>query len=404
MHGKGKHYMPDANPNADKLIGLLRGTLEQKTFVKLVLGKYRGDEKELERVVIKRVTVKDLECLSFVYSYETKDITKNAEIPAAIEIVRGLLGDAFRRAHLFSLTETIQVAISKRGKGKWGTSKPSCDALPSEQHDNEKERLIDPTSRFLKALKITDAKDRVRPSMSRKWKQINKFLEVFQGAYASSQLSEKKEVRVVDFGSGKGYLTFAVHDYLKSGLKTLPYVTGVEIRDGLVRLCDSIARKLGAHGLSFCQGDISSYEPGSIDIMIALHACDTATDEAISMGVDAGAEIIMCAPCCHKEIRKQIKSPDLLRPMLKYGIHLGDEAEMVTDSLRALLLEAKGYKVQIFEFTSLEHTAKNKMLLAVKHSKPVEHDAIMDQIAKLKDFYSIKTQALEGMLSKPTKQ
>jgi hypothetical protein len=134
-----------------------------------------------------------------------------------------------------------------------------------------------------------------------------------------------------------------------------------------------------------------------MQVMIALHACDTATDLAIHAGIRGGAEIIMCAPCCHKELRSQLVVPPVLQPMLQIGVHLGQEAEMVTDSLRALWLEASGYEAQVFEFVSLEHTSKNKMILAVKRSTPVDPQPIMAKIQALKAFYGIKTQALETL-------
>jgi hypothetical protein len=132
--------------------------------------------------------------------------------------------------------------------------------------------------------------------------------------------------------------------------------------------------------------------------MIALHACDMATDYAIHLGIRAGASIIMCAPCCHKQIRPQMQSPELLKPMLKHGIHLGQEAEMVTDSLRALLLEASGYETRIFEFVSLEHTSKNKMILGVKGSGVVKQAEILAQIREIKEFYGIREHCLETLL------
>jgi hypothetical protein len=133
-------------------------------------------------------------------------------------------------------------------------------------------------------------------------------------------------------------------------------------------------------------------------VMIALHACDTATDFAIHLGIRAGAEIIMCSPCCHKQIRPQLLSPHPLRPILQHGIHLGQEAEMLTDGLRALLLDAAGYDTQVFEFVSLEHTNKNQMILAVKRTQPKANVEVLEQIKQIKAFYGIKEQALESLL------
>jgi SAM-dependent methyltransferase len=206
-------------------------------------------------------------------------------------------------------------------------------------------------------------------------------------------------VRVLDFGAGKGYLTFAVHDHLQQHLQRRPEVVGVELRGDLVALCNGIVQRLGLDGLRFDEGDIARRAPQPIDVMIALHACDTATDLAIHQGVRGGASIILCSPCCHKQIRPQLLSPHPLRPILQHGVHLGQEAEMLTDGLRALLLEASGYDTQVFEFISLEHTNKNKMILAVKRASPKPADEVLEQIREIKRFYGIREQALETLLA-----
>ena len=141
---------------------------------------------------------------------------------------------------------------------------------------------------------------------------------------------------------------------------------GIELRDDMVKLCDGIVQDEGLQGLRFDQGDVRTQAVQPLDVMIALHACDIATDHALHVGLQSGARVIMSSPCCHKELRPQMTLPAVLRPMLQHGIHLGQEAEMVTDSLRALLLESQGYRTQVFEFIALEHTSKNKMILAVK--------------------------------------
>lgn len=210
---------------------------------------------------------------------------------------------------------------------------------------------------------------------------------------------------MVDFGSGKGYLTFAVYDFLRNSQGMDAQVTGVELREDLVRFCSNAAMKLEMEKLHFCQGDLKSYSPGKIQVMIALHACDTATDSAIHMGISSGAEIIMCSPCCHKELRQKIVIPPVLKPILRFGVHLGQEAEMVTDSLRALILEAEGYETKVFEFISLEHTDKNKMILAIKaDGSPDKQKEAISQINAIKYFYGIREIHLETLLKTATDQ
>ncbi len=382
----------------ETFLDIVKQALRDNTFIKLVLGKYRGRQTGLEKITIRPVVIADQETLSFVYRHQTQDVTRNFDVAQALPMIQQLLGSDFKSAHLFSITADVQIDFSKKGKTILSRSKPSSEALPAREHDRIKERLIDCNSPFLKALGVTNESGQVLPSMSSKWKQINVFLERFRGAFAASRIGPDTPVRVVDFGAGKGYLTFAIYEYLSTMLRREAVVTGVELRDDLVRFCNTVAKARGMTGLIFTPGDLGSYAPGSLQVLIALHACDTATDQAIALGIRAGAEIIMCAPCCHKELRPQMVSPPVLAPMLRHGIHMGQEAEMVTDSLRSLWLEASGYEAQVFEFISLEHTSKNKMILGVKRAKPEPREPILAQIKALKAFYGIKEQALEKLL------
>jgi len=382
-----------------QFIELLRASLEQNAFIKLVLAKYVGDEADLQRLIIKQLTVKDQPCLSFVYRYKTRDITKNLPVIEGVETIAGLLPASFKNAHLLAVTDEAQLEYSKKGKSSLFKSKPQqLREVPSAEHNREKNRFLDLSRPFLADLGVTNHKHELIPAMSRKWKQINKFIEVFSHALTSSPLALDKPVRVSDFGSGKGYLTFAIHDYLRNTLQAEGVVTGVELREDMVKLCNEAAARLEHPGLNFQHGDVRSVAPSAVDVMIALHACDIATDYAIHMGIRSGASIIMCSPCCHKQIRLQIQSPALLKPMLQYGLHLGQQAEMVTDSLRALFLEACGYETKVFEFISLDHTNKNKMILAVKRAEPADPAELLAKIEELKAFYHITEHCLETLL------
>jgi SAM-dependent methyltransferase len=391
--------MGEFQAGLEELLCSLEKGLTQRTVIRIILGKYRGSDPELQKILIRPVIIRDQECLSFVTRYSTRDVTRNVSVPAGIVEIRGLLGGAFKSAHLFSTTETVQAEITRKGTCRVSVSKATTETTPDPAHDHVKERLIDPARPFLAELGITHGNAQVLPSMSRKWKQINVFISLFQGALMASRIDRTKRVSVVDFGAGKGYLTFALYDYLTATLGLEAQVTGVERRDDLVTFCRGVARKLGMDGMAFHPGDVTNYEAEPFQVMIALHACDTATDLALAMGVRGGAEIMLCAPCCHKEIRPQMMSPAVLKPVLQSGIHLGQEAEMVTDTLRVLWLEASGYEAQVFEFISLEHTSKNKMILAVKRPQPVDSAPILEKIQALKAFYGITTHTLEKLLA-----
>jgi protein-L-isoaspartate O-methyltransferase len=393
----------NSNQQRQEFLNLLAETLQQDSWIKLTLSKYRGNEKELLRITVRPVRLKGELALSFVYRYKTNDVTKNYSPDEAIALLDKLLGDEFKSALLSAKDSEAQCEISKKGKVTLRRKSVANEQKLVTEHNREKKRFVDVNRPYLTALGVTDRQQKVIPSMSRKWKQINKFIEIFSQALNESPLTKDTKVKnqpikVVDFGSGKGYLTFAIHDYLSDSLQNPAEVVGVELRENLANLCSTAAQTLDHAGLSFVCGDVKTHAPKETDVMIALHACDVATDYAIHYGIRANASIIMCSPCCHKQVRPQMKSPSLLNGLLQYGVHLGQEAEMVTDSLRALLLEANGYHTKIFEFVSLEHTNKNKMILAVKKKNPGDNQKALAQIAELKNFYGIKEQCLESLL------
>ncbi len=166
----------------------------------------------------------------------------------------------------------------------------------------------------------------------------------------------------------------------------------------MVELCNDIAKAGGFDSLNFVQGTIADFDPGEVDILIALHACDTATDDALFKGITAKAEIIVAAPCCHKEIRKQMKSPEMLAGILKHGIMLERTAETITDGLRSLLLERSSYATKLFEFVATEHTPKNNMLVGTRNTKRLNTDKVDRQVSEIKTFYGIGEQRLEKLL------
>ncbi len=370
---------------------------------------------------MREVMVRDQRLLSIVETHATKDLTRNLPAADALSMIGDLIGASFLRAHLIASTGNVDLSISKKGKGVLHRSKAGTEADVSEKeqtpdtevrdaapsHDRVKHRFVQQDRAYLQELGVTDRSGRVVPSMAKKWKQINKFVEILDGAIVESGLSSAERVRVLDFGSGKGYLTFALHDYLRSTLEKPARVTGVELRDELVGAANLAARRVDAEGLDFVCGDIADTsalpDADHLDIMVALHACDIATDIAMYEGVRRGAQIVVCSPCCHKELRPHMKAPGPLLPMLRYGVQLGQEAEMVTDTIRALLLEANGYDTKIFEFVGLEHSSKNKMILAVRRPREnrEKQDRASSELASLMDFYGLATQHLKTLLAVP---
>ncbi|MEO7338656.1 MAG: SAM-dependent methyltransferase [Caldimonas sp.] len=401
---------PAVDDARQRFFALLQDALAQHSFVRLLLAKPARPDEDGLRVTVREVTLRGRRELSFVHSHATRDVTKNLSFEAGIALIDQLVGPAFAHAHLDTTTGKVEMRVSRKGRHGLTRSTHEAGDAPvaaaladAAAHDRVKRRFVDIERSWLADLGVTDAQGRLVPSMARKWKQINKFVEVFDHAWTTSGLAGRRHASVVDFGSGKGYLTFAIHDHLRRALGVEADVTGVELRADLVELCNRAAARSSLDGLHFAQGDVRTHVAPAIDVMIALHACDTATDHALHLGLRAGASIILCSPCCHKQLRPQMQSPDLLRPMLQHGIHLGQQAEMVTDGLRALLLEAEGYATQVFEFVALEHTSKNKMILAVRRegdrARASDRAAVQAQIRAIKSFYGIREHCLETLLA-----
>lgn len=229
--------------------------------------------------------------------------------------------------------------------------------------------------------------------MQHKFRQINKYVEILDGLL-SPWLNEGR-VRVVDMGAGKGYLTFALYEHLRHNTKLQIEVTGVELRPELVAKTNAIAQSAGLSGLSFVEGSISNFPLHDVDVLIALHACDTATDDAIAAGIAAGARLIVCAPCCHKQVRKEMKASAAQLPMLQYGILFERQAEILTDTLRALIMEKHGYKTHIQEFIEAEHTPKNVLLSGFRLDNPPPADEAEQKIERLKKDFGIRQHFLE---------
>ena len=376
----------------------LEQSLADKTFQKLTLSRPRGAKgpDTPRQLRVRRIQLRERPHLSIVSRYPTRDVTHNLQLSEGTAFLRDQADKPFRSLHLHTAGETLQLDYSKKGKAMLKRSAGSSAAPVTDTHDEPKSRMISVQAPWLRETGITDADGKVYPTMSRKWRQINKFAEIVAGVLPRIPAANDKPGHVVDFGCGKGHLTVALYDLMQRTENTAgTRVTGVELRPHLTEAAEAAARKLHLSGLSFQCGDIQHYPVHDVSGIIALHACDTATDLALYSGIRAGAAFLICAPCCHKELRPQIQIPTVLAPLLRHGIHLGQEADMLTDAIRVLLLEAEGYDTRLFEFISLEHTPKNKMILAVKGRG--DPDA-REKLRELKAFYGIQSQMLETKL------
>ena len=259
--------------------------------------------------------------------------------------------------NLFTLEKDVSIQYNKKRKARIFEKKASVNERPSMVHDKAKNRLIDAEGNiYLKEMGVTNAKGEVLKSGQKKFRQINKYIEILDGFLKKSQLPQ--HLHIVDMGSGKGYLTFALYDYLLNKLQLNPQMTGIELRKPLVDFCNQLAQKADFQHLHFEAKDIFDFHPGKIDVLIALHACDIATDIAIAKGIQSEASMIVVAPCCHKQVRQQMQCQTDMQAILRHGILEERQAELITDGIRALLMEANGYQTKVFEFISTEHTPK----------------------------------------------
>lgn len=382
-----------------QFVAELQQSLENSTFVKLALANYRGDDDSLQKILVRPVKTKKGSRLMFQYRLKTNDRVENLEAGEAVSRIEKHLSSGFRTSHLFTTRKDLQLLIGKRS-AKITAAKPTFTTAKPLPHDRQKNYLVDRNAFYLKALGITTDSGKVRNETRDKWKQINKFVEILGGVYEASDLRDKSSLKIVDMGSGKGYLTFSAYDYFRTRTpESSISVTGVESRPYLVELCNQIARAGGYDDLKFVPSNIADFEPGEIDILIALHACDTATDDALYKGITSHASIIIGAPCCHHEVKAQMRSPELLAGILKHAVMHERMAETLTDGLRSLLLEREGYKTKLFEFVSTEHTPKNNMLVATRARQPAERSKIERQIVDLKREFGIESQRLDSLLS-----
>lgn len=387
-----------------KFIYFMSLSIGESKFVKLSLGNYQGNDKELKNLYVRRVKIKRTEMLSFTYRYKTRDIIKNFSIDEGKTLILNLLSNDFKVGTLFTIDKEIFIEQDKKSLFKLRERELNVKLEPNLSHNKEKIRILKPLANgYLHHLNITDAAGNVFKNAQDKFKQINHFIEVLSPLI--KELPSGSVQNVLDMGSGKGYLTFALYDYLHEKLNLKAKVTGVEFRDDLVALCNEIAKKSNFEQLHFVQGTIQDYQVTDINLLIALHACDTATDEAIFKGIEANAQLIVVAPCCHKQIRRSIaknKVQNDISFLTKHGIFLERQAEMVTDGLRALILEYYGYKTKVFEFISDAHTPKNVLIVAVKQKtnelKLKDKTKILAQIKASKSFFGIDYHHLEKLL------
>jgi hypothetical protein len=370
------------------IIKLTNRSLKSETFIKLVLDRPTGST-DINKVVARLVRIKGEDMLSIVSSFKTNDITKNYSLTTGVEALRRHVDASFNNVALFTTEADYRLKKGMAGKEKIVESPPTITNAPGKSHDHSKNRLVAQERPFLAALGLTNSDGEIKSKMNGKYNQVESFINILSSTINASSLKEKQNISFYDMGAGSAYVSFAVYDYVTKVLQKETKLTGVDTFDKLVTRNNLLARELDFSGINFITSPINELGPIQTDVVIALHACNTATDDALFAGINAGAELIIVSPCCHQELRKSMLVPEVLKPMLKFGTQKEQMAEMLTDTIRTLLLEINGYKTNLFEFVSDEHSGKNNIIVAVKKQSNQNKNTYITQLAEIKEFYGI---------------
>lgn len=319
--------------------------------------------KTFNKVTIKKVMIKNELKHQFEYIYDKNVEHKNLNKVDSINEIDNLLQTYFKQALINTLESDYHILVSKSGVAKIN-KKAATKKFEEISHNRKKKYILNEgeVTSFLVELGIMTADGKVINSKYDKFKQINRYLELVSDCIP--YLDKNKTIRIIDFGCGKAYLTFALYDFLVLKMGYNVEIVGLDLKENVINFCSNLAKKLNFDDLRFVQGDIKGFnEFKNVDMVISLHACNTATDDALATAVNWGAKVILAVPCCQHELLKKIKNKKMV-PMLKYGIIKEKLSSLLTDSLRANVLEIMGYRTQVLEFIDMEHTPKNIMIRA----------------------------------------
>lgn len=357
----------------------------------------KGVEKTYTKADVKPVLIKDDLYYQVSFYHDTKVKHQNMKPGEIKSFLEDVMGKYFKQAQFYTKTSDLQILFNKKGEGSV-IKKPPTRFEVALSHNRQKQYLIPEGTPcdFMTALGVMDQEGRVFKKKYDKFRQLNKYLEFVEDSLPA--LGEK--ITIIDFGCGKAYLTFALYHYLVKMMRRDVKIIGLDLKQDVIDFCNQTAKSLGYDGLTFEIGDIKAFEfAGNVDMVVSLHACDTATDEAIAKSVGWNAKVIYAVPCCQHELFNQIKNDDMM-PLLKHGIVRDKLATIVTDTLRAGALEAVGYQVQMLEFIDMTHTPKNILIRAVKTDKSDEElKACYRRYKAFKDVWQVKPRVDQVLAS-----
>lgn len=367
----------------EKIQRLLDQYLNEK-LVRLTISNPKT-KTEAAKISLRPVLLKGRLMFQASIQQEKQVFHRNLELQEAIDEILGWM-ERYRQLELFSQMGQASVLVSKKGKVTVKEKKTAyCVKEPDFAHNRKKKYILDPQQKvgFLQDLGVQTQEGKIVHAKYDKFRQINRFLEFIQDILP--KLPRDREVTILDFGCGKSYLTFAMYHYLKELQGYQVHIIGLDLKEEVIAHCRQLAEKYGYQGLEFYVGDIAGYQGvRQVDMVVTLHACDTATDYALDKAIRWGADVILSVPCCQHELNSQMEN-EVLAPVFRYGLIKERMAALFTDALRAQILESRGYQVQILEFIDMEHTPKNILIRAVKKGKE-QHS---EDYRKVMDFLHV---------------
>ncbi len=374
----------------DKVRELCRKQLGKELY-QIIISNPKG-KKEITKVKIRPTIIKE-ELLYQISEWKNNQIFhKNMDKEQTVEKVVEYLEQDFSQMELTSKTVQATVLVSKKGKVTLKEKRNTAGKEIDLSHNKIKKYILQEGTPvpFLIDLGVQTREGKIVKSHYDKFRQINRYLEFIQDIMPI--LPKDRTINIIDFGCGKSYLTFALYYYMKIICNRDIQVIGLDLKEKVIEDCNRLAKKYQYEHLTFITGDVSTYTGEAVDMVVTLHACDTATDYALMKAIDWKAKVIFTVPCCQHEVNKQIRCEELA-PLLKYGLIKERISALLTDAVRANLLEEQGYQVQVMEFIDMEHTPKNILIRAVLDEKQRE-----SKIDKVTDYFNVNT-TLQKLLS-----
>ncbi|MDF2698587.1 MAG: SAM-dependent methyltransferase [Haloplasmataceae bacterium] len=381
----------------EEIIKIFKESIKNNEFILCVFSNPRVKINTYHKITAKLVEIKDIKYIQFSMQKDNKEYHANV----LIEDVDHFLNEnvsQYKQIQLYTEQHDYHILLSKNGEVNIKANNPSKSKSKDISHNRTKNYILgtDQSNIFLKELGIMDTSENIKPTKYDKYKQINRYLEFIQDIIPT--LEEKSVIRIIDFGCGKSYLTFAMYHYFKEILNKNVEIVGLDLKTDVIEFCNKLAKNLHFDNLHFQVGDIGKYTTDKeIDMVVSLHACNTATDAALAKAINWNAKVILAVPCCHHEAYEQIQN-ETMSNFLKYGIIKEKFATLITDSLRANLLECYGYKVNVVEFIDMEHTPKNILIRAIRTTDANLNEAEYQKYLQLSKEFNLNL-SLPKMLS-----